>query len=156
MAPENLLILSDSASGITGLGRIGRDLALNIHRDLSDVFRVGVCGVGGNYSSRLPFPNYPIQNLQNMVPVDLPRIWQDFAGDDGGTDTCDLEYRVARLARLPRTPSSVASTQRIPTADSNQAGEPERSAVGQTESADAARYREVETCAVQEVALLSC
>ena len=85
MAPENLLILSDSAAGHTGLGRIGRELANNIYRDLSDVFRVGVCGVGGNYSSRLPYPNYPIQNLQNMIPVDLPRIWQDFAGDEGGT-----------------------------------------------------------------------
>lgn len=88
MAPENLLILSDSAAGITGLGRIGRELANNIYRDLSDVFRVGVAGVGGNYSSKLPYPNYPIQQLQNMVPLDLPRIWQDFAGDDGGTILC--------------------------------------------------------------------
>lgn len=84
MAPKNLLILSDSAAGTTGLGRIARELANRIHSDLSDVFRVGVAGVGGNYSSKLPYPNYPIQNLQSMVPMDLPRIWQDFAGDEPG------------------------------------------------------------------------
>lgn len=79
-----LLILSDSVAGVTGLGRIARELADRIHADLSDVFKVGVAGVGGNYTSKLPYPNYPIQNLQNMVPLDLPNIFQDFAGDEKG------------------------------------------------------------------------
>jgi glycosyltransferase involved in cell wall biosynthesis len=79
-----LAIMTDSASGNTGLGRIGRELALRIHAELSDVFRVGVIGIGGNYSSRLPFPNYPIRQLQNMIPLDLPSIWKDFAGEEKG------------------------------------------------------------------------
>lgn len=79
-----LLILSDSVAGTTGLGRIARELASRIHSDLSDVFRVGVAGVGGNHTSRLPFPNYPIQQLQGMVPCDLNRIWSDFAGSEKG------------------------------------------------------------------------
>lgn len=79
-----LLILSDSVGGHTGLGRIARELANRIHSDMSDVFRVGVLGVGGNYTSRLPYPNYPIQQLQSMIPMDIPRVWQDFAGDEKG------------------------------------------------------------------------
>lgn len=79
-----LLILSDAISGRSGLARIARDLAVRIHEDLSDVFRVGVAGVGGNYSSRFPFPNYPITQLQNQVPNDLPAIWSDFARGEQG------------------------------------------------------------------------
>ena len=79
-----LAILSDSAAGQTGLGRVSRELALRIHAELSDVFRVAVFGIGGNYSSRLPFPNYPIRNLQAMVPLDLPELWADFAGKEKG------------------------------------------------------------------------
>ena len=85
MAGRPLLILSDSVAGVTGLGRIARELADRIHADLSDVFRVGCLGVGGNYTSKLPYPNYPIQNLQNMVPLDLVSIWSDFAGKEHGT-----------------------------------------------------------------------
>ncbi len=79
-----LLILSDSVAGTTGLGRIARELANRIYSDMSDVFRVGVLGVGGNYTSRVPYPNYPVQQLQNMTPLDLPQVWKDFAGTKRG------------------------------------------------------------------------
>ena len=79
-----LMILTDNPSGTTGLGMIGSELALRIHNDMSDVFRVGYVSIGGNYSSRLPYPNYPIRNLQNMIPYDLNEIWTDFAGTEQG------------------------------------------------------------------------
>jgi len=85
-----LMLISDNPNGVTGLGRINRELALHIHENLSDVFRVGTAGIGGNYSSKLPFPNYPIQQLQNMVPCDFPQIWKDFAGDEQGVLLCLL------------------------------------------------------------------
>lgn len=77
-------ILTDSVSGVTGLGRIGRELCNHIHADLSDVFRVGVFGIGGNHTSKVPYPNYPIRNMQNLIPFDLPDLWRDFAGDEKG------------------------------------------------------------------------
>lgn len=81
-----LLIYSDSPVGHTGLGRIARDLALCIHENLSDVFRVGTLGIGGQIasSSRLPFYNVSVREIQNMVPMDMPSVWDDFAGKDEG------------------------------------------------------------------------
>jgi glycosyltransferase involved in cell wall biosynthesis len=105
MAKTPILLLSDSASGTTGLGRIVRELANHIHEDMSDVFRVGVLGVGGNYSSRLPYPNWAIRDLQNMIPMDLPQIWEDFARGEKGVMTCiwNLSWLgwLAQPERLP-------------------------------------------------------
>ena len=86
MSPIPFMILCDSIAGNTGLARVGRDLATRTYRDLSDTFRVGVLGVGGpiSTSSRFPFPNYSIIRLQQMVPLDLPDVWRDFAGDERG------------------------------------------------------------------------
>jgi hypothetical protein len=84
MPKTPILLLSDNASGTTGLGQIVRELADRIHADLSDVFKVGVLGVGGNHSSRLPYPNWGIRDLQNMIPTELPAIWEDFAQGEHG------------------------------------------------------------------------
>lgn len=83
-----ILILSDAITSRTGLARIARELAVRIHSDpaLSAIYRVGVLGVGGDIStsSRFPFPNYSIRNLDNLIPLDLPMVWQDFAGTEQG------------------------------------------------------------------------
>jgi glycosyltransferase involved in cell wall biosynthesis len=79
-----LLILSDSILGSTGLGRVTRELAIRIHKDLSDVFRVGVVGVGGTTSRWIPFANYPTQMAgDHRIPA-LPAIWNDFCGAEPG------------------------------------------------------------------------
>lgn len=81
MIQQPLLLLSDAISGHSGLARIARDLAIRIHADMPQ-YRVGTLGVGGNIStsSRFPFPNYSIQQLDRMIPLDLPQVWEDFAG----------------------------------------------------------------------------
>lgn len=101
-----LMILSDNPSGVTGLGRIARDLAMRIHSGLPDVFRVGTAGIGGNHSSKLPFANYPITQLQNQIPCDLERIWRDFAGDEQGIILVIMNLSwVSWLAQPERLPT---------------------------------------------------
>lgn len=98
-----LMILSDSPAGSSGLGRITRDLALRIHASLSDVFRVGTFGVGGQIasSSRLPFFNCSIIRLQNMIPGELNLWWEDFAGRYGdGIQEDTPEYLAQRSGQL--------------------------------------------------------
>jgi glycosyltransferase involved in cell wall biosynthesis len=78
------MIMSDSPLGTTGLGRIGGDLARLISTELSDTFRVGYAGFGSVWSRsrHLPYPLYPLQSLDDAVQ--LPRAWDDLAGDDPG------------------------------------------------------------------------
>jgi glycosyltransferase involved in cell wall biosynthesis len=80
-----LLFLADAITSQTGLARVCRDLATRVHSSMQDTFRVGTLGVGGpiSTSSRFPFPNYSIIRLQQMVPTDLPLVWEDFAGRYG-------------------------------------------------------------------------
>jgi glycosyltransferase involved in cell wall biosynthesis len=80
-----LLFLADAITSSTGLSRVCRDLATRVHSSMQDTFRVGTLGVGGpiSTSSRFPFPNYSIIRLQQMVPTDLPLVWEDFAGRYG-------------------------------------------------------------------------
>lgn len=75
-----LLIISDAITSPTGLGRITRELAVRIHDRLPE-FRVATAGIGGGYSSRFGFPNYPITRVNNWSLPELPIIWKDFAGD---------------------------------------------------------------------------
>lgn len=82
--PVPLLILSDSPTSPTGLGREARELAFRIHRDMQDVFRVATFGYGGVYSRALPFEQYQIAEMTNWVPLELPRVWSDFAGKEKG------------------------------------------------------------------------
>lgn len=78
-----LLLLSDSASGTSGLGRICRDLALRIHEHMSDVFDVAVFGYGAPPSEELPFLQFEMK-CENSVPTNLPECWQAFAGKRHG------------------------------------------------------------------------
>ena len=78
-----LLILSDSPTSGTGLGRITRDLATRIAQHMPDVYRVATAGYGGDYSRALPFAQYHI-DFKDWVVYNLPEIWSDFAGDEQG------------------------------------------------------------------------
>src|SRR5271165_6610846 len=83
MTPTPLLILSDSPSSRSGLGRITRDLATRLHEHCSDVIRVGTCGVGGTGFRNLPFQQYETYQAEWLLP-ELPKIWEDFAGEEKG------------------------------------------------------------------------
>src|ERR1700689_4517117 len=82
--PTPLLILSDSPSAKSGLGRITRELALQIHEKMGDVYRVGCVGPGFDDRVFFPFPNYPLQEMENWVVTQLPEIWRAFAGQEKG------------------------------------------------------------------------
>ncbi|HXC62005.1 MAG TPA: hypothetical protein VNV63_04975, partial [Nitrospiria bacterium] len=82
--PKPLLIISDAITSPSGLGRVTRELAIRIHKDLSDVFRLGVAGYGGTYSRKFPFPQYTFAKLENWAIQELPGIWYDFAGEEKG------------------------------------------------------------------------
>lgn len=81
-----LLIHSDSPTTSTGLGRITRELAQQIHEKLGEVFRVGVLGFGGMQSRSIPYPLYIVpRSMRNCGAVEeLPDVWRDFAGDERG------------------------------------------------------------------------
>ena len=78
-----LLMICDSPSSVTGLGRITRELATRIHTDLSDVFRVGTLAHGG--SSGFKWPQYRAQVVPNtLVITNLPDVWDEFSkGQEG-------------------------------------------------------------------------
>lgn len=79
-----LLILSDSPSCTSGLGRITRDLATRIHENLGDTFRVATLGYGAPGSSKLPFQQYHIGDIKDWVVPELPEVWEDFARGEQG------------------------------------------------------------------------
>lgn len=78
-----LLVISDAPSSSTGLGRITRELCERIYADCPE-FELATLGSGGNVSSRFPWRQYVIGSMPNFTIPDLPRVWQDFAGDDKG------------------------------------------------------------------------
>ena len=88
MTQRKLLILSDSVSATSGLGRITRDLALRIHEHLSDVFQVATVGYGGAGSVKIPFHEYHLHDVNNWLVPELPQVWNDFVGDDEGILFC--------------------------------------------------------------------
>jgi glycosyltransferase involved in cell wall biosynthesis len=77
-----LLILSDSPSCSSGLGRITRELATRIYQYMPE-FRVGTVGYGGSGDRNLPFPQY-YAVCDDWVPLDLPNIWDNFCGGEKG------------------------------------------------------------------------
>jgi glycosyltransferase involved in cell wall biosynthesis len=80
---KKLLIISDSPAGQTGLGRICRELTTRIHLHMSDTFTVATLGMGGQYSSRLRWPQYQIRSLgANRELLDLPEVLRDFANGE--------------------------------------------------------------------------
>jgi glycosyltransferase involved in cell wall biosynthesis len=76
-----LLLVSDSISCTSGLGRITRDLAIHVHEHLGDVYRVGTAGYGGVGSRKFPWPDYHFHFIDNWLLPELPQIAHDFAGD---------------------------------------------------------------------------
>ncbi len=80
---KNLLIVTDSISGSSGLARIGRDLSARIHEHLSDVYRLGTAGWGGVGSSKFPWMQYHFEGIQSdWVLPSLPEIVQDLCGNE--------------------------------------------------------------------------
>jgi glycosyltransferase involved in cell wall biosynthesis len=83
---KKILILSDSPTCTSGLGRISRDLAIRIAENMSDVVEVATCGYGAPKSRHLPFEQYSVQDptTTGWQVGELPQVWDDFVGDDEG------------------------------------------------------------------------
>lgn len=79
-----LMLMSDAVSAPTGLARITRELAIRIHKNLSDTFEVATFGYGGGESKQFPFFQYSMTRMEAMAPLQLPKVWRDFAGDRKG------------------------------------------------------------------------
>lgn len=77
-----LLIISDSPSATSGLGRITRDLATRIHANMQDVFKVGTLGYGGPGSTKFPWPDYHMHSIEGWLVPELPLVVDDFAGQE--------------------------------------------------------------------------
>jgi len=80
--PVPLLLISDDPSAPTGLGRICRDLATRIHANLSDVYRLGVAGMGGTGSCKFGWTQYHLEGVSDWIIPSLPEIVEDFAGKE--------------------------------------------------------------------------
>jgi glycosyltransferase involved in cell wall biosynthesis len=79
-----LLIVSDAPTSGSGLGRIAGDLALRIAEKMTDTFRVATLGYGGIVSRHLPYHQYIAEDMKDFVPLTLPEIWEDWAGNEKG------------------------------------------------------------------------
>lgn len=79
-----LLLISDSPSCTSGLGRICRELASRIALNLSDLYDTGTLGYGGHGDRHLPFPQYVIEGMHDWFIPTLQDVWNDFAGDKEG------------------------------------------------------------------------
>jgi glycosyltransferase involved in cell wall biosynthesis len=77
-----LILFSDAAAAPSGLARITRDLAMRIHTEMSDTFRVATLGYGSPGSSKLPFMQYHWTQRDDFLPLELPFIVKDFYPDD--------------------------------------------------------------------------
>lgn len=82
MSKKPILFVSDSISASSGLARITRDLAVLVHQNLGDRFRVATVGYGGAGSARFPFPQYHLHTIDNWITPELPAIADDFAQGD--------------------------------------------------------------------------
>jgi glycosyltransferase involved in cell wall biosynthesis len=67
---------------MTGLGRIGRDLASLLTR--RPEFRVGFYGMGGIGSRQLPFMQYAFPQTNEWGASHIREAWEDWAGDTPG------------------------------------------------------------------------
>ncbi len=80
-----LLLFSDAPDGVTGLGRITRDLAIHLYQDpdTSEKFEVGTYGYLATGSRGLPWPQYCSDAAESVTPR-LRKVWEDFSqGRDG-------------------------------------------------------------------------
>ena len=82
-----LMILSDSPTSLSGLGRITRELSERIALNLSDTFRVATLGYGGVGSKDLPWQQYTMVGAPSERGWFVPELylaWQDWAGEEPG------------------------------------------------------------------------
>ena len=77
-----LLFISDAPECLTGLARIGRDLA-SLACTLPN-FRVGYLGKGGVGRRSFPWMQYSFPEYAQWGEDYLPRVWKDFAGSENG------------------------------------------------------------------------
>jgi glycosyltransferase involved in cell wall biosynthesis len=103
MARRKLLFLSDAVSTSTGLARICRDLAIRVHENMPDIFRVGSVGYGGAGSKSIPFPEYHLHSVDNWLVPELPSIWNDFVGDEEGILMCIWDMSRLYWLGMPAT-----------------------------------------------------
>jgi glycosyltransferase involved in cell wall biosynthesis len=83
-AIKPLLLISDSVSAPTGFGRIARDLAIGIHKNLSDIYRLATFGFGAPMDCSLCFPQITAENTDEFILPTLPEAWNGFAGNEKG------------------------------------------------------------------------
>ena len=78
-----LLIISDSVSCISGLGRMTRDLAKGIVEHIPEI-ELATGGYGGPGSARLPWYQPFLTPTDSWILGDLPVVWGDFANGRKG------------------------------------------------------------------------
>lgn len=103
MSRKKILFVSDAVSASSGLGRITRDLALRVHRNLSDVFEVASVGYGGPGSVSIPWKEYHVHSVQNWLVPELPAIWADFVGNEEGILFCVWDMSRLYWLGMPQT-----------------------------------------------------
>jgi len=79
-----MLIISDSPTAGTGLGRITADLSSRIASNLSEVYRIATLGYGGIASRKLNQHHYVAEGMDGWIIPSLPEIWDDWAGKEKG------------------------------------------------------------------------
>ena len=82
MTPTPIILFSAHPPAPSGLARITRDLALRTHSELSDSFRIATLGYGSPGSVKLPFPQYHWNQRDDFLPLELPRIVEDFCPNE--------------------------------------------------------------------------
>jgi glycosyltransferase involved in cell wall biosynthesis len=96
-----VLLIGDSPSCPSGLGRILREIAIRADAHLRDKCRVASLGCGGPGSRQLHFQQYAAEGVDdNFVIKNLPEVWDDWAGDEPGVILC--VWDVSRLGWLSR------------------------------------------------------
>lgn len=94
MKTRPLLIVSDSVSCSSGLGRVARDLASRVHEHLPG-YRVATAGYGGQGARRIPFREYHFHSIDQWLLPELPQIANDWA--DGEELTIMFIWDLSRV-----------------------------------------------------------
>ncbi len=77
------MLLSDAPECLTGLARIGRDLA-TLLCSMEGRFRVAYAGMGGSGRRKFPWTQYHFPESSQFGADVLPGFWHDFAGAEPG------------------------------------------------------------------------
>lgn len=88
MERRKILFLGDSPAGATGLGRILRDVALRTQVFLDDVLDVAVLGGETPPNPMLGLRHYPMGDVKDWIPQNLPYAWKSHVGDREGIIFC--------------------------------------------------------------------